>query len=78
MNEFTMVLETSDYVFYSDFEESDENGNTKMYNKDGKLLSDNYFAYNELMNQLESINNGEIDPIFIHDYLKNYMAEMFE
>ena len=49
---FLLHLQTSDYHFYCDIEESDENASVKMFDKTGKLISDNYFAYTELINLL--------------------------
>jgi len=45
---FLLHLQTADYDFYCDTKESDENASVKMYDKAGKLLSDNYFASSEL------------------------------
>ncbi len=45
---FFLHLQTADYDFYCNTKESDENASVKMYDKEGKLLSDNYFASSEL------------------------------
>jgi len=42
---------TRDYVFYADYSESDDNGNVVMFDKEtGELISDNYFANQEMFN----------------------------
>lgn len=42
------AMVTKDFVFYADYQESDDNGNVVMLNREtGKLISDNYFANQE-------------------------------
>ncbi len=74
-NLFRLSLITEDFYFYSNYKEGDENGNTLMYDrKTDKVLSDNYFAYVALEEELEK---GE--HVWISRYLKNcytkYMKE---
>ena len=45
---FTKAVITENFVYYVNFEEGDDNGNTKMFDKNMKLVSDNYFATNDL------------------------------
>jgi hypothetical protein len=45
---FTKAVITEDFVYYINFDESDDNGSTKMFDKDMKLVSDNYHATNDL------------------------------
>ena len=45
-----------------------------MYNKKGELLSDNYFANNDLFETLESQSNFE----FIHPDLEKYRQEILK
>ena len=53
-NLFRLSLITEDFYFYSNYKEGDENGNTLMYDrKTDKVLSDNYFAYVALEEELE-------------------------
>jgi hypothetical protein len=50
---FYKAVETEDYLFYCCYAEGDENGNVKMYRKDTmELVSDNYFAHNELFERM--------------------------
>lgn len=49
---FTVGLITRNYIFTCDFYESDENNNTKMYTAEGELISDNYFAYEALIDEI--------------------------
>lgn len=42
-------LETKDFIFFANFQESDPNGSVMMYRKkDMSLASDNYFGWNYL------------------------------
>jgi hypothetical protein len=60
------------YTYYTLEEESDENANTKLY-KNGELLSDNYFATDDLMKTLWSIYNGEITDYWMSESMEfNY------
>lgn len=64
---YRLSLITEDFYFYSNYKEGDENGNTLMYNRQtDKLLSDNYFAYAALEEQLE-----KKEYLWISRYLKN-------
>jgi hypothetical protein len=47
------ALETEDFVYYVNYQEGDENACVKMYRKsDDSLVSDNYFAYNDMFEVL--------------------------
>lgn len=76
-NDFQLALITNDYIFFTNNEELDENANTKMYNKDMKLLSDNYFASDELTEIIRQIINNEIEPEFVSENMK-YNIECFK
>jgi hypothetical protein len=62
LGDYILGLVTKDFVYFVNIEEGDENANTIMYNKKGELLSDNYFANNDLFETLE--NESEFE--FIH------------
>ena len=64
--EFVLGLISEDFVYFINSDEGDENSNTIMYNKKGELLSDNYFASNDLFETLEN----QITFEFIHPDLK--------
>jgi len=43
-------VETEDFIYFCNYQEGDDNANVKMYRKsDLSLVSDNYFANNDLM-----------------------------
>ena len=63
---------TPEFTFYSNFDEGDENGNTLMYRNDGSLVSDNYFANEGLMEELQ---NEDQNYIYIHKNLFDYLEE---
>lgn len=50
---FYRALETKDFVYYVNYQEGDENGCVHMYNMKGKLVSDNYHAYNDMFGVIE-------------------------
>ena len=56
---FAVGLITRNYIFTCDFYESDENNNTKLYNADGQLISDNYFAYEALIEEIVKVRRKE-------------------
>ena len=62
LGDYNLGLITNDFVYFVNLEESDDNAQTIMYNKKGELLSDNYFATNDLFETLESQDTFE----FIH------------
>lgn len=47
---FHRAMETVDFIYYVNYQESDDNANVKMYRKsDGSLASSNYFASNDMI-----------------------------
>ena len=56
LGRYWRALETIDFVFYVNYQESDENATVKMYRHNGDLVSDNYFAYTALM---EAVDNED-------------------
>jgi hypothetical protein len=78
MENFELLLTVTDnkkeYKYYGNQGESDENANTKLYYKD-ELLSDNYFANNDLMETLSRIYNEELTEYTMSDNMKyNYQC----
>jgi hypothetical protein len=55
-------------------EEGDDNANTIMYNKKGELLSDNYFANNDLFETLQNESTFE----FIHPEVEYNRQEILK
>ena len=74
LGDFNLALITKDFVYFVNMEESDENGNTMMYNKNGELLSDNYFASNELHETLEKESAFD----FIHPMMEIQRQEILK
>jgi len=71
---FEKVMETSEFIYYGDPEESDDNGNTIIVNKsDGRVLSDNIFATNSFF---EDLIAG--DFTWLSDSVKAYLPDMLE
>jgi len=62
---FHRALETSQHIYYVDHLEGDENGCCLMYDRKMQLVSDNYFAYAGLM---EDLTNGSYS--WISDEMK--------
>lgn len=44
LGNYHRALETANFIYFVNFEESDENGAVKMYDRKMNLVSDNYFA----------------------------------
>jgi hypothetical protein len=43
---------TNDFVYYVDYSESDDNANVVMYDLEGTLISDNYFANSDMFSRM--------------------------
>ena len=56
----------------------DRNTNTILYGKNDELLSDNYFAMNDMMGTLEEIYAGHVQPEYMADFVKENMDLMKE
>ena len=75
---FTKVLETENSIYYVDLSESDDNANTIMFDLSGKVISDNYFANQSLMEDICENRALKIEPSFIYSYneiIRNYKEE---
>jgi hypothetical protein len=72
LGDYYLGLITDDFVYYFNNYESDENAQTIMYNKKGELISDNYFATQDLMETLENKKDFE----YIHPELENYRKQI--
>lgn len=44
---------TPDFIYYVDAKESDETASTIMYSHNGTVVSDNYFAYESLLEDIQ-------------------------
>lgn len=76
---YNIALVTGKFIYYLDEEECDENACVIMYEKENfSLLSDNYFAYEALMEDLEEVYKGKIEPEFMSDNLKENMELLAE
>lgn len=75
---FSIGLVTSENIYYVDLNECDDNANTKIFDLHGNLLSDNYFATNALIEDLEKVLNGEIEPKYINQELLENARLYFE
>lgn len=70
---FFLHLQTTEFDFYCNVEESDDNGSVKMFNKSGDLLSDNYFGYSELY---EILTERRDEIIFASEDMKYNMDQI--
>ena len=50
------ALQTNDFHYYVNYKECDENASVIMLNNQGEVISDNYFAYSSLIDDIESKN----------------------
>ena len=65
LGRYPRALETKDFVFFVNFNEGDENGMVFMYRKKEdhlELVSDNYFAYVGIMDELREGNETWMSP----------------
>jgi len=69
---FYKALITKDFVFYTNYHESDDNANVEMYRRLGganlELISNNYFANVGLLEELEKKNWGYISKTMNTNY----------
>ena len=56
LGNYCRALETQSHIYFVNYTESDENASVKMYNRSRELVSDNYFAYGALMEDIEKEN----------------------
>ena len=49
---FFKAMVTNDFVYYVDYSESDDNANVVMYDLEGTLISDNYFANSDMFSRM--------------------------
>lgn len=76
--EFAKFLETENAIYFVDQLESDDNANTIMFDLSGKVISDNYFANQSLMEDICENKAVKIEPSFIYSYneiIRNYKEE---
>jgi hypothetical protein len=62
LGEYHRALETLTHIFYVNYEECDENGQVKMFDRKHNLVSDNYFAFTALDEVLETGRYSWISP----------------
>ena len=69
---YKLALVTNDFVFYVNEYEFDENACVMMYDKNDKLISCNYFAFNEYISVMEQILLNDLEYEYIdNDQLEN-------
>ena len=79
MEDFKMwelVLVTDKYIFYKHLEETDENANTKMYNRKMEILADNYFATSAFVDEMYMIAGGKTDVSYMSPSCLFYLEEI--
>lgn len=62
LGKYFRVLETDKHIYFVNLEESDENASVKMFGRTRELISDNYFAYEAFMEDLNKANYTWIAP----------------
>ena len=65
------ALETKEFIYFVNFEESDENAAVKMFNRKRELVSDNYFAYESFMEATAKKNSHKV--WWMSEKLKEHM-----
>lgn len=78
---YELVLITENCIYYLNDDESDENACVIMCDKNGKQISNNYFAYGALIEDLEDIIFNNKNYIFTKEGFleesKNYLKEIY-
>ena len=54
LGKYYRALETEHHIYFVNFDESDENASVKMFNRNREIVSDNYFAYQAFMEDIEN------------------------
>lgn len=62
LGNYYRALETPKHIYFVNFTESDENASVKMYNRKMNLVSDNYFAYEGMMEDIENDFYSWVSP----------------
>lgn len=79
MSKYKLKLIINNNMYYVNELESDENNNVIIKDKDGNIVSNNYFAYADFMEQLEKIIKGLCKYEYIDkrtlDYAKEYLND---
>lgn len=76
---FKLAIIVENFVYYVDETESDENANTMIFRRGNfELVSNNYFATADLMETLEKIHSGKLQPEFISDNMKENIELLAE
>ena len=65
LGEFRKALVVDGFIYYINYQESDENASTIMYRENGDLVSDNYFASMDCLEQLEKVYRKEVKADFV-------------
>lgn len=74
---YELMLTTSRFNYYVNQNECDENGCCIMTDNEGKIVSDNYFAYSSLLDDLEMIIDGKLKYKYINDDFLEQAKEYF-
>lgn len=71
------ALETSQFNYFVNYRECDENASVIMFNKQGEVISDNYHAYCSLFETLENKSYTRISRTMskLFNQLKQYENE---
>jgi hypothetical protein len=72
-NKYKLAVITADFIYYVDEQESDENASTVMLTRDFQLISDNFFAANDLTGLVAS-NEG---ILWMSKAIKYWQKEQF-
>ena len=54
LGDYHRAMETPNHIYFVLFEECDENNSVKMFNRNREIVSDNYFAYQAFMEDIET------------------------
>ena len=72
---FVIGMVTRKYIFTCNYREGDENNNTKMYTSEGELISDNYFAYEALIEEIDKAKRKETCVLYASEEIEKVIND---
>ena len=75
MENYKLKLIINNYMYYVNELEADENNNVIIKDKKGNIISNNYFAYADFIEQLEKIIEGSATYEYIDEKILSQAKE---
>lgn len=78
LGEYVLSLVTEDFLYYANEIECDENACVIMTDKNGEVVSDNYFAYGSYIDDMKKVLKNAIPYEFVSESSLSAAKEYFE